>query len=99
MTKNDFEGILEESDFSLIRHEKLLSSENVVMNFIDEAISRLAELAFEVNDDTKNISERRLHTILEKLSKVLSYEAADIGLTTIKITPEYVDEKLHLKCY
>ena len=69
------------------------------MNFTDEAISGLAELAFEVNNDTENIGARRLHTIWEKLSKVLSYEAADIGLTTIKITPEYVDEKLHLNSY
>ena len=94
MTKNDFKGILKESDFSLIRHEKLLNTENVVLNFTDEAISRLAELAFEVNDDTENIGARRLHTILEKLLEELSYEAADIGPTTIKITPGYVDEKL-----
>jgi ATP-dependent HslUV protease ATP-binding subunit HslU len=95
LTKNDFERILKEPDFSLIRqYEKLLNTENVVLNFTDEAISRLAELAFEVNDDTENIGARRLHTILEKLLEELSYEAADIGPTTIKITPAYVDEKL-----
>ena len=64
------------------------------MNFTDEAISRLAETAFEVSDDTENIGARRLHTFLEKLLEELSYEAADIGPTTIKITPEYFDEKL-----
>lgn len=95
LTKNDFERILKEPDFSLIRqYEKLLNTENVVLDFTDEAISRLAEIAFEVNDDTENIGARRLHTILEKLLEELSYEAADIGPVTIKITPAYVDEKL-----
>lgn len=95
LTKNDFERILKEPDFSLIRqYEKLLNTENVVLDFTDEAISRLAEIAFEVNDNTENIGARRLHTILEKLLEELSYEAADIGPATIKITPTYVDEKL-----
>lgn len=95
LTKHDFERILKEPDFSLIRqYEKLLNTEDVVLDFTDEAISRLAEIAFEVNDDTENIGARRLHTILEKLLEELSYEAADIGPTTIKITPAYVDEKL-----
>jgi len=95
LTKNDFERILKEPDFSLIRqYEKLLNTENVVLDFTDEAISRLAEIAFEVNDDTENIGARRLHTILEKLLEELSYEAADIGPATIKITLAYVDEKL-----
>jgi ATP-dependent HslUV protease ATP-binding subunit HslU len=95
LTKHDFERILKEPDFSLIRqYEKLLNTEDVVLDFTDDAISRLAEIAFEVNDDTENIGARRLHTILEKLLEELSYEAADIGPTTIKITPAYVDEKL-----
>lgn len=68
MTKNDFEGILKETEF-FIYHKKLLNSESVALNFTDEAISRLAELAFEVNDNTENIGARRLHTILEKLLK------------------------------
>jgi ATP-dependent HslUV protease ATP-binding subunit HslU len=95
LTKNDFERILKEPDFSLLRqYEKLLNTEDVVLDFTDEAISRLAEIAFEVNDDTENIGARRLHTILEKLLEELSYEAADIGPATIEITPAYVDEKL-----
>lgn len=95
LTKDDFERILNEPDFSLIRqYEKLLETEGVILDFTDEAISRIAEIAFEVNDDTENIGARRLHTILEKLLEELSYEAADIGSATIKITPAYVDEKL-----
>ena len=82
-------------DFSLIRqYEKLLLTEGVVLDFSDEAVSRIAEIAFEVNDNTENIGARRLHTILEKLLEELSFEAAEIGPTTIKITPAYVDEKL-----
>lgn len=95
LTKDDFVRILKEPDFSLIRqYEKLLNTEDVVLDFTDEAIGRLAEIAFEVNDSTENIGARRLHTILEKLLEELSYEASDIGPATIKITPAYVDEKL-----
>ncbi len=95
LTKDDFIRILQEPDFSLIRqYEKLLQTEEVVLDFTDEAISRLAEMAFEVNDETENIGARRLHTILEKLLEELSYEASDIGPATIKITPAYVDAKL-----
>ena len=95
LSKVDFERILKEPDFSLIRqYEKLLHTEDVILDFTDEAISRIAEIAFEVNDNTENIGARRLHTILEKLLEELSYEAADIGPVTIKITPTYVDEKL-----
>lgn len=95
LTKDDFERILKEPDFSLIRqYEKLLATEDVLLDFTDEAISKLAEIAFDVNDNTENIGARRLHTILEKLLEELSFEAADIGPTTIKITPAYVDEKL-----
>ncbi|MBE1553471.1 ATP-dependent protease ATPase subunit HslU [Sporosarcina limicola] len=95
LSKDDFVRILKEPDFSLIRqYEKLLATENIVLDFTDEAIYRIGEIAFEVNDNTENIGARRLHTILEKLLEELSYEAAEIGPATIKITPEYVDEKL-----
>ena len=95
LSKDDFERILKEPDFSLIRqYEKLLETEGVILDFTDEAVSKIAEIAFEVNDNTENIGARRLHTILEKLLEEVSYEAADIGPSTIKITPTYVDEKL-----
>ena len=95
LSKDDFERILKEPDFSLIRqYEKLLQTEGVILDFTEDAVTKIAEIAFEVNDNTENIGARRLHTILEKLLEELSYEAADIGPTTIKITPTYVDEKL-----
>lgn len=95
LTKEDFVRILKEPDFSLIRqYEKLLATEDVLLEFTDEAIDRIAEIAFEVNDNTENIGARRLHTIVERLLEELSFEASDIGPTSIKITPSYVDEKL-----
>ncbi|MFP3488726.1 HslU--HslV peptidase ATPase subunit, partial [Staphylococcus sp. SIMBA_130] len=55
----------------------------------------LAEIAFQVNQDTDNIGARRLHTILEKLLEDLSFEAPEITLEEIEITPAYVDQKLN----
>ncbi|WJY28745.1 ATP-dependent protease ATPase subunit HslU [Sporosarcina trichiuri] len=95
LSKEDFVRILKEPDFSLIRqYEKLLATEDVLLEFTDEAIDRIAEIAFEVNDNTENIGARRLHTIVERLLEELSFEASDIGPTSIRITPAYVDEKL-----
>lgn len=95
LSKEDFERILREPDFSLLKqYERLLATEDVEIEFTDEAISKLAEIAFDVNNETENIGARRLHTILEKLLEDLSFEAADIGPAAIKITPAYVDEKL-----
>ncbi|PIC81706.1 HslU--HslV peptidase ATPase subunit [Sporosarcina sp. P18a] len=95
LKKDDFERILREPDFSLLKqYERLLATEEVEIEFTDEAISKLAEIAFEVNNETENIGARRLHTILEKLLEDLSFEAAEIGPASIKITPAYVDEKL-----
>lgn len=95
LSKSDFERILKEPDFSLIRqYEKLLKTEEVVLEFTEEAITKIAEIAFEVNDHTENIGARRLHTIMEKLLEDLSYESAEIGPTKVTITPKYVEEKL-----
>lgn len=95
LTKDDFERILREPDFSLLKqYEQLLATEEVEIEFTDEAISKLAEIAYEVNNETENIGARRLHTILEKLLEDLSFEAAEIGPASIKITLAYVNEKL-----
>ena len=95
LSEDDFKRILKEPDFSLIdQYEKLLATEGVILDFTEDAISQIAKIAFEVNDNTENIGARRLHTILEKILEDLSYEAADIGPTTIQITSSYVDGKL-----
>ena len=64
------------------------------MNFQTKLLRRIAEIAFEVNQDTDNIGARRLHTILEKLLEDLSFEAPEITMEKIEITPHYVDQKL-----
>ena len=73
LTVNDFYRILTEPKLSLIKqYEALLKTEEVTVNFSDEAITRLAEMAYQVNQDTDNIGARRLHTILEKYAKCSS---------------------------
>ncbi|MFC2950117.1 HslU--HslV peptidase ATPase subunit [Virgibacillus sediminis] len=91
----DFQRILKEPSNALLKqYQGLLKTEGINVIFTDEAIERLAEVAYEVNQETDNIGARRLHTILEKLLEDLSFEAPDINMEEIKITPAYVDEKL-----
>ncbi|HLR66137.1 HslU--HslV peptidase ATPase subunit [Virgibacillus alimentarius] len=91
----DFKRILNEPSNALLKqYQALLKTEGINVVFTDKAIERLAEIAYEVNQDTDNIGARRLHTILEKLLEDLSFEATDINMETIEITPTYVDEKL-----
>ncbi|SCU55030.1 ATP-dependent endopeptidase hsl ATP-binding subunit [Staphylococcus aureus] len=84
-----------EPKLSLIKqYEALLQTEEVTVNFTDEAITRLAEIAYQVNQDTDNIGARRLHTILEKMLEDLSFEAPSMPNAVVDITPQYVDDKL-----
>ncbi|OLS42095.1 HslU--HslV peptidase ATPase subunit [Bacillus sp. MRMR6] len=95
LTVDDFYRILIEPDNALIKqYQALLETEGIQIEFSDDAIRRIAEVAFEVNQNTDNIGARRLHTILEKLLEDLSFEAPDITMEKITITPQYVDEKL-----
>lgn len=95
LTVEDFFRILIEPDNALIKqYQALLETEGIQIEFSDDAIRRIAEVAFEVNQNTANIGARRLHTILEKLLEDLSFEAPDIAMEKISITPQYVDDKL-----
>ncbi|WP_121609270.1 HslU--HslV peptidase ATPase subunit [Mesobacillus foraminis] len=95
LTVDDFYRILVEPDNALIKqYQALLETEGIQIEFSDEAIRKVAEVAFEVNQNTDNIGARRLHTILEKLLEDLSFEAPDISMEKIVITPQYVEEKL-----
>lgn len=95
LTKEDFVRILKEPDHSLItQYKALLETEGVEIDFTEEAIDKLAEIAYKVNQETDNIGARRLHTILEKLLEDLSFEASDIAPAHIDITPLYVEQKL-----
>lgn len=91
----DFVRILTEPKNALLKqYIALLETEGVRVEFTPEAISEIARLAAEVNQSTDNIGARRLHTILEKLLEDLSFEAPDIHLEVVQITPEYVQQKL-----
>nr|WP_187118803.1 HslU--HslV peptidase ATPase subunit [Bacillus marasmi] len=95
LTVDDFVKILIEPDNALIKqYQALLETEGIQIEFSDDAIRKIAEVAFEVNQDTDNIGARRLHTILEKLLEDLSFEAPEVTLEKITITPQYVEEKL-----
>ncbi|MCM3594309.1 HslU--HslV peptidase ATPase subunit [Metabacillus idriensis] len=91
----DFVRILTEPDNALLKqYTALLETEGIQLEFSDDAIRKIAEVAFQVNQDTDNIGARRLHTILERLLEDLSFEAPEITLDKIAITPQYVEDKL-----
>ncbi|MUK89923.1 HslU--HslV peptidase ATPase subunit [Ornithinibacillus sp. L9] len=95
LSVEDFKRILNEPSNALLKqYQALLKTEGINVVFTDKAVNRLAEIAYQVNQDTDNIGARRLHTILEKLLEDLSFEAPDINMEKIEITPDYVDEKL-----
>jgi len=95
LTVDDFVRILVEPKHALAKqYQALLAVEGIKLKFSDDAIRRIAEIAAEVNEETENIGARRLHTILEKLLEDLSFEASEITMEEVLITPEYVEEKL-----
>ncbi|MEK7015343.1 MULTISPECIES: ATP-dependent protease ATPase subunit HslU [Bacillus] len=95
LSADDFVKILIEPDNALIKqYMALLATEGIEIEFSDEAIRKIAEIAYQVNQDTDNIGARRLHTVMEKLLEDLSFEASEITLEKITITPQYVEEKL-----
>ncbi|MDF2713713.1 MAG: hslU [Paenibacillus sp.] len=95
LTQEDFVLILTEPQNALTKqYTALLETEGIRVEFSEGSISELAKIAAEVNQNTDNIGARRLHTILEKLLEDLSFEAPDLSLDHILITPEYVREKV-----
>lgn len=93
---DDFKRILTEPNASLTtQYEALLGTEGITIKFDGDAITRIAEIAFAVNEATENIGARRLHTLLERLLEDISFQAPDMGEKTLTIDATYVDE--HLK--
>jgi len=91
----DFERILVSTDASQVKqYQALLGTEGVTVEFAPEAIRRLAEIAFQVNERTENIGARRLHTVMERLLENVSYEATEQTHSTVTIDARYVDEHL-----
>ena len=90
---DDLKAILTEPEASLIRqYRALMATEEVTLEFSDDAIAEIAKVAAEVNQTVENIGARRLQTILERLLEEISFTAADRGGETITITPDEVRE-------
>ena len=95
LSKKEFVRILTEPKGALIKqYIELLKTENVVLNFVEDGIERIAEIAEEVNLKTENIGARRLHTILEKIMEDVSFEAPYGKAKKVLINKEYIDERL-----
>ncbi len=95
LTSEDFKRILKEPDNSLIKQYKaLLKTENVELDFSDDGIDTIANLATEVNSTVENIGARRLHTIIERVLDDISFTATDNSGKTITINSDYVKKNL-----
>ena len=91
----EFERILTEPDFSLTeQYRALMATEKVDLSFEKNGIRRIAEVAHQVNEQTENIGARRLHTVMERLLEVISFEAADSSGRSVIVNALYVDEHL-----
>ncbi len=91
----DFVRILTEPDASLCRqYTALLATEGVELRFEESGVQRLAEVAFEVNENTENIGARRLHTVMERLLESVSFDAADRSGTSVVVNRDYVENNL-----
>lgn len=94
LTPEDFKRILTEPDISLTEQYKaMLGVDEVELSFDDDSLQRIAELAWEVNENTENIGARRLHTVLERLMDEISFSGGDT-LKKLHVTKDYVDEQL-----
>lgn len=95
LSVGDFESILVRTDASLVKqYQALLATEDVQLEFTDDGIRRLAEIAFSVNEKTENIGARRLYTVIEKLLEEISFSAGNHFGQSVKIDAAYVDSAL-----
>jgi ATP-dependent HslUV protease ATP-binding subunit HslU len=91
----DFEQILTSTDACLtMQYEALLATEAVRLEFTADAIKRMAETAWQVNETTENIGARRLYTVIEKLLEDVSFDAARMSGQAVVIDADYVDSRL-----
>ena len=95
LTSEDFKRILKEPDNSLIKqYTALLGTENVTLEFTDDAIDAIAEISTHINSTIENIGARRLHTIIEKILDDISFTATDRAGEKITINKEYINKNL-----
>jgi len=91
----DFESILTQTQASLVKqYQALLATEGVTLEFTPEGITRLASIAFDVNERTENIGARRLSTVMERLLDEVSFGATQLGGQAVRIDATYVDARL-----
>jgi len=95
LSSNDFIRILTEPDASLTeQYQALIATENVTIQFAEDGIRRIAELAWQVNERTENIGARRLHTMMERLLEEVSFMAPTYTGQTITVDVDYVNRHL-----
>ena len=95
LSVQDFEAILTQTHASLVKqYQALLATEGVALDFLPEGITRLAHIAFDVNERTENIGARRLSTVMERLLDEVSFDATRLGGQTVRIDAAYVDARL-----
>ncbi len=95
LSVSDFEQILTATDACLTRqYQALLATEGVSLDFENDGVRRLAEIAFAVNEKQENIGARRLHTVMERLLDEVSFDASKLGGRTITIDAAYVESRL-----
>ncbi len=95
LTREDFVRILREPENSLLKQYKaLLATEEVTLDFTEDAVEEIATLAAEINQNVENIGARRLHTVMEKLLEEISYTATDRAGAKIMIDADYVREQV-----
>lgn len=96
LTSDDFVRILTEPNASLTtQYKALMATEGVNVEFTEDGIRRIAEIAWQVNESTENIGARRLHTVLEKLMEEVSFDASDRDGSTLTVDQAYVNEHLN----
>ena len=95
LTTEDFVRILTEPDASLTsQYTALIGTEEVGLKFTEGGVRRLAEVAFQVNENTENIGARRLHTVMERLLETISFDASENSGSNFEVDADYVDEHL-----
>jgi ATP-dependent HslUV protease ATP-binding subunit HslU len=95
LSVQDFEAILTQTHASLVKqYQALLATESVTLEFTSEGITRLAHIAFDVNERTENIGARRLSTVLERLLDEVSFGAAELAGQAVVVDAAYVDLRL-----
>ena len=95
LSVKDFEAILTQTHASLVKqYQALLATEKVAIDFTAEGITRLAQIAFDVNERTENIGARRLATVMERLLDDVSFDATSLAGQTVYVDADYVDDRL-----